>query len=133
MLAEDNEINRLVVKSFLESSNLELICAHNGKESFNLAKRAEFDLILMDVSMPEMDGVEATVSIRAYEESNGYPETPIICLTAHAMDEDRERFLQAGMNDYLSKPIQKERLLEKINQWKHKSKRRGAKDVAKSA
>lgn len=133
LLAEDNEINRLVVKSFLESSNLELICAHNGKEAFNLAKRAEFDLILMDVSMPEMDGVEATVSIRAYEESNGYPETPIICLTAHAMDEDRERFLQAGMNDYLSKPIQKERLLEKINQWKHKSKRRGAKDVAKSA
>ncbi len=133
LLAEDNEINRMVVKSFLESSNLELICAHNGKEAFNLAKRAEFDLILMDVSMPEMDGVEATVSIRAFEESHGHPETPIICLTAHAMDEDRERFLQAGMNDYLSKPIQKERLLEKINQWKQKSKRREAKDVAKTA
>ena len=117
LLAEDNEINRLVVKSFLEPINVEVMIALNGKQAYDLAQTGEFDLILMDISMPEMDGVEATAAIRSHEHSQKLPATPIICLTAHAMDEDRERFLEAGMDDYLSKPIQREKLLSKIQEW----------------
>ena len=117
LLAEDNEINRLVVKSFLEPIGVDVTVALNGKQAYDLMKAGDFDLILMDVSMPEMDGVEATAAIRSYEQSNDLRITPIICLTAHAMDEDRERFLRVGMNDYLSKPIKKDKLVEKVTNW----------------
>ena len=119
LVAEDNEVNRLVVKSFLEPLGLELTFAVNGKEAFEFAKLDDYDMILMDVSMPEMDGMESTQAIRSHEISNNLVRTPIICLTAHVMAEDRQKSLDAGMDDYLSKPIKKTKLEATIAKWRN--------------
>ncbi len=119
LIADDNEVNRLVVKSFLDGMNTQTSFAVNGKEAFEFSQNMSFDLILMDVSMPEMDGMEATKAIRAYETKNNLNRTPIVCLTAHIMAEDRKRAEDAGMDGYLSKPIQKAKLSETIENWRH--------------
>ena len=84
---------------------LRTACASNGREALNLLEREDFDCLLMDVQMPGMDGVTATRAIRASETLGPKAQVPIIALTAHAMRGDRERFLEAGMNAYLSKPV----------------------------
>lgn len=110
LLVEDNSVNRMVVREILESAGHEIVEAEHGQEGVLVAGRERFDLILMDVSMPVMDGVTATQAIR---DSQGLSrDTPIVGLTAHAMPEERSRFLAAGMRDCLIKPVRRADLLE---------------------
>jgi len=102
LLAEDNSINQKLVKLLCEKKGWDITIVGNGKKAVEMAKQNEFDLILMDISMPEMDGIEATKIIRKIEKLK---DVPIIAMTAHSMKGDRERFIKAGMDDYLSKPI----------------------------
>ena len=117
LAAEDNEINRLVLKSMIDSSRYEVTFAVNGREAVNAFKVGGFDLILMDISMPEMDGYEAAAAIRSHERANGLEPVPIICLTAHALNGQREACLECGMDDYLSKPVRKELIDAKLAKW----------------
>lgn len=104
LLVEDDKINQMVTIALIEKQGHSIEIANNGVEAISLYKSKKFDLILMDIQMPEMDGVEATKKIRAYE-LNGNKYTPIIAVTAHAVQGDRERFLESGMDDYISKPL----------------------------
>ena len=105
LLAEDNPVNQRLTVSLLERQGHTVVVAANGREALEHFKESSFDAILMDVQMPEMDGFEATAAIRASEaESSGH--IPIVALTAHALKGDRERCLAAGMDAYLSKPVQ---------------------------
>ena len=113
MIAEDNVINRAVAAGILEKQGHSLVHVENGREAVEATAREAFDLIFMDVQMPEMDGFEATRRIREMEQSNGH-RTPIVAMTAHAMTGDRERCLAIGMDDYIAKPIRKEDLLRII-------------------
>ena len=110
LLAEDNAINRALATGILEKRGHSLVQAENGREAVEAVAREPFDLIFMDVQMPEMDGFEATQRIRESEAPHGL-HTPIVALTAHAMAGDRERCLAAGMDDYLSKPLETAALL----------------------
>jgi len=110
LLAEDNVINRALATGLLQRRGHTLVHAANGREAAEAAAREPFDLIFMDVQMPEVDGFEATRRIREREAANGH-RTPIIAMTAHAMAGDRERCLAGGMDDYISKPLEKEKLL----------------------
>lgn len=104
LLAEDNIINQKVAVRILEKQGWQVTVANNGKEAVEISAKSEFDLILMDVQMPEMDGLEATVKIRKREEGSD-KHIPIIALTAHAFEEDKKRCLDAGMDRYATKPI----------------------------
>jgi len=104
ILAEDNPINQAVVVRILEKMGHQLEIAHNGQQALATLESGAFDLIFMDVQMPVMDGLTATRAIRERERSSG-GRIPIIAMTAHAMKGDRERCLEAGMDGYLSKPI----------------------------
>ncbi len=106
LLAEDNHVNRTLATRVLEKRGHEVVSAVNGREAIDRIAHASapFDLVLMDVQMPELDGLSATVSIRQHERASG-GRIPIVAMTAHAMTGDRERCLAAGMDDYLSKPI----------------------------
>ncbi|NJN64835.1 MAG: response regulator, partial [Acidobacteria bacterium] len=110
LLVEDNRVNRRVVERMLVKSGHRVTEATNGAEAITALERESFDLILMDVQMPVMDGFEATAAIRARERASRV-RTPIVALTAHAMKGDRERCLEAGMDDYLSKPVRLKDLL----------------------
>jgi CheY-like chemotaxis protein len=109
LLAEDNPINQQVASRMLERLGHSVVLAGNGREVLQVLARETFDLILMDVQMPEVDGFSATAVIRQQEEGTGR-HVPIIALTAHAMKGDRERCLAAGMDGYLPKPIRPEEL-----------------------
>ena len=110
LVAEDNPVNRAVATGILRKQGHVLVHAANGREAVEAFSDGSFDLILMDVQMPEMDGFEATRRIRELEETNG-GHTQIVAMTAHAMAGDRERCLAGGMDDYVSKPLRKEDLL----------------------
>ncbi len=105
LLAEDNAVNQKVACHLLEKWGHTVQIAANGREAVLAVETCEFDVVLMDVQMPEVSGLEATAAIRKNEESTGL-HLPIVAMTAHAMKGDRERCLQAGMDDYVSKPIQ---------------------------
>ena len=111
LLVEDNTINRILVTVMLEKHGHFLIHAANGREALEMIARENFDLIFMDVQMPEMDGFEATRRIREAEQATGR-RTPIVAITAYALTGDRARCLAAGMDDYLSKPLLKTDLFE---------------------
>ena len=113
LLAEDNVINRRLAIRILKKPGHTVVVAGNGKETLAALEREPFDLILMDVQMPKMDGLEATVAIRERERDTD-EHIPIIAMTAHAMTGDRERCLEAGMDDYVSKPVEPEELFEVI-------------------
>jgi two-component system sensor histidine kinase/response regulator len=113
LLAEDNLVNRAVATGILEKAGHVLVHVATGREAVEAFSDGSFDLILMDVQMPEMDGFEATRRIRELEESTG-GHTRIVAMTAHAMAGDRERCLAAGMDDYVSKPLRKEDLLRAL-------------------
>jgi len=104
LLAEDNAVNRTLARKLLEKQGHTVVIAENGRQALEALHRESVDLVLMDVQMPEMDGLEATRAIRAKEKGTGAHQ-PIIALTAHAMKGDRERCLAAGADDYLTKPI----------------------------
>jgi CheY-like chemotaxis protein len=105
LMAEDNDVNRQLVGILLKKQGHSVTLAEDGRRAVELFESGAFDLILMDVQMPEMDGLEATSAIRKREAETGSRRIPIIALTAHAMIGDRERFLAAGMDGYISKPI----------------------------
>jgi signal transduction histidine kinase len=109
LLAEDNRVNQKVAIRLLEKRGHRTVLATNGKEALELLAQASFDLVLMDVHMPEMDGIEATIAIREKENSTGFHQ-PVIAMTALATKGDRERCLAAGMDGYLSKPIDLQQL-----------------------
>ncbi len=113
LLAEDNPVNVLVAKRLLERNGFDVTAVGNGRLAVEAIEGHEFDVVLMDVQMPEMDGLQATAAIRAYEEGIGR-RTPIVALTAHAMQGDEERCLAAGMDAYATKPIDAELLLNAI-------------------
>lgn len=113
LLVEDNLINQKVAYRMLEKNGHSVVTANNGKEALQVLADQEFDAVLMDVQMPEMDGLEATAAIRAGEEGTDR-HVPILALTAHALIGDRERCLSAGMDGYLAKPIQTAQLLQAL-------------------
>jgi PAS domain S-box-containing protein len=116
LLAEDNVVNQKVALRILEKIGYRADAVGNGKEVMSALENIPYDLILMDVQMPEMDGFEATAGIRAKEMDMG-GHIPIIAMTAHAMKGYREHCLEAGMDDYVSKPIQPQSLIEVIGRW----------------
>ncbi len=113
LLAEDNEVNRLVVSTILEKYGHTVVPAVDGREALAAVQEGGFDLVLMDIHMPEMDGYEATAAIRAVERETGN-HVPIVALTAAAMQGDREISLAVGMDDYLAKPVRNAELLAVI-------------------
>jgi two-component system, sensor histidine kinase and response regulator len=130
LLAEDNAVNQRLLTLLLEKRRHQVIVAGNGREALAAMEKGTFDLVLMDVQMPEMDGLEATAAIRAGE-AHGSEHQMVIALTAHAMKGDRERCVAAGMDSYLGKPIRPQELdamLEGISK-----RRRGVENVQYSA
>ncbi len=118
LIAEDNPINLQLLKTTLKNMGLETDEAQNGLEAFNKYSMnpEKYDVIFMDVQMPVMDGLETTQEILEFEEEEEIPHTPIIAVTANVLKGDRERFLGAGMDDYISKPINKQELERVLNQ-----------------
>lgn len=114
LTAEDNKTNQLVFKKMVKSLNIDLVFAANGEEAVELYKSYKPDLIFMDVSMPKMDGKDATRAIRALE-SISQTHTPIVALTAHAMSGDEAEILAAGLDKYLTKPLRKPAIFEQIS------------------
>jgi PAS domain S-box-containing protein len=113
LLAEDNAVNRRLAEGLLEKRGHKVVAANNGKEALRILETELFDLVLMDVQMPEMGGLEATQTIRQHEELSG-AHLPIIAMTAHAMAGDRERCLAAGMDAYVAKPLHARELFETV-------------------
>ena len=112
LLAEDNRTNQLVFRKMVGKLDIDLRVANDGLEAVEAFEADRPDVIFMDISMPGMDGKEATARIRAMETQG--PPVPIIAVTAHAMDGDRDTILHAGLTDYLTKPLRKDELLEKL-------------------
>ena len=114
LLAEDNVVNQRVAKKILEKYHHGVTVANNGLEAFEAIQKKRYDVILMDVQMPIMGGFEATAKIREYEREEGLIRTPIIALTAHAMLGDREKCIQSQMDEYLSKPLKQNQMMQTI-------------------
>ena len=119
LLAEDNRANQMVISSILEFANLKIDVVDNGFKAVEAVQQQHYDIVLMDISMPGMDGMTATQTIRKLD--GDVANIPIIALTAHTLNGDKERFLEAGMNDYLSKPIDRAATLSCIAHWTEKS------------
>ncbi|MDR2725957.1 MAG: response regulator [Candidatus Adiutrix sp.] len=120
LLAEDNEVNQLVASRILKNAGLEVDIADNGREAVRMVREKDYDMVLMDIQMPEMDGFEATRAIRALGPFN---DLPIVAMTAHAMSGDRELSLKAGLNDHINKPINVQELFSTLA--KHLRKKQG--------
>ena len=116
LVAEDNEVNQIVFRQILQGTGYNFLIANNGKEAVELYEKHNPKIICMDVSMPVMNGHEATMEIRAREKENGR-KTPIIGVTAHAIKGDMEKCFDAGMDDYLSKPVSPDKFEKKIKNW----------------
>ena len=115
LLVDDNATNRKVASQILMKAGCEVLMASSGQEAINvLQKDAKFDLVLMDIQMPEMDGMETSRRLKAL---NLASLPPIVAMTAYAMKEDRERFLAAGMDDYLAKPIRAQQIIAMVSRW----------------
>jgi CheY-like chemotaxis protein/HPt (histidine-containing phosphotransfer) domain-containing protein len=124
LLAEDYPTNQQIAIRHLTNAGFHVFLAENGKKAVELFQQRQFDLVLMDIQMPVMDGYKAAEAIRVYEEKNGKSKAgkprgrvPVIALTAHAMKGYREKCLAAGMDDYLAKPLKRRELLEMVTRW----------------
>ena len=117
LVTEDNIINQKLIKRILEEHGITVDLANNGLESFEKRRENQYDLIFMDIQMPVMDGIEATHEILAYEEDEEVTHVPIVALTANALKGDRERFLNEGMDEYITKPIETSELLYVLNKF----------------
>ncbi|MBC8059718.1 MAG: response regulator [Clostridiaceae bacterium] len=116
LLVEDNYVSQLVIRKMCEILNFNIIIASNGKEAFKILEDTQFDIILMDIQMPNMNGIEVAKIIREKEKLTGV-HVPIIATTAYAFSKDREECINAGMDDYISKPIDLRKLEELIKNW----------------
>jgi len=114
LLAEDDRVSMISCKRMLEKLGHEIVAASDGQEALQLLAEGDFDLVLMDIQMPVMDGVEATKAIREQSRFSAKASIPIVAMTAYAMTGDREKFLEAGMNGYIAKPVDKAALEEVI-------------------
>ena len=117
LVTEDNIINQKLIKRILEEHGITVELANNGLESFEKRRNNHYDLLFMDIQMPVMDGIEATHEILDYEEEEEVPHVPIVALTANALKGDRERFLNEGMDEYITKPIETSELLYVLNKF----------------
>ncbi len=117
LVAEDNEINQKLIRRTLEDLGLSITIAGNGLEALEKRKANHYDLIFMDIAMPVMDGVISTQEIIKYEEKKGVPHIPIIAITANALKGDRERFMKEGLDEYITKPIKKDSILNVLNMF----------------
>ena len=117
LLAEDNKLNQIVAAGTLRKMGFDVKIVDGGTDAVEACRNEEFDVILMDVMMPDMDGYQATAEIRSLEASRGTPHTPVIGLSARAMDGDREIALAAGFNDYLTKPLREDLLKDALVRW----------------
>jgi PAS domain S-box-containing protein len=116
LVAEDVELNQFIARQILETWGMKVTVANNGKEAVELVSKEPFDLILMDIQMPEMDGIEATQIIRKVRDSK-ISQMPIVALTANALKGDNVRYIQAGMNDYITKPYTEAKLYSVISKY----------------
>ena len=114
LVVDDDKINRLTLKGFLGYRGYKVDMAGDGNEALALLKGKRYDLILMDIQMPVLDGVKTVQILRRSDEYTEHAATPVIAITAYAMDGDREHFLDSGMDDYLPKPIEAEDLYELV-------------------
>jgi len=114
LAAEDNKTNRLVFSKMVQSLDIDLVFAENGREAVAAFEAEIPDLIFTDISMPEMDGKEASRRIRRIEAAQALPRTPIVAITAHAMAGDSDEILAAGIDTYLTKPLKRSALVEAI-------------------
>lgn len=112
LVAEDSESNQMLLSLFFNNSGYSLDFAWNGREAVELFKGGSYGLVLMDIFMPIMDGLDATREIRIFEREQGLRPVPIVAVSANAFTEDRQRSLKAGCTDFLAKPIHKAHLLE---------------------
>jgi len=118
LLAEDNPVNVEVASAMLRGLGMEVACAANGEEALAAVRAGDYDLVLMDCMMPVMDGMAATAEIRRLEQQRGRARaTPIVAITANALQGDRERCLAAGMDDYISKPFSQQALADTLGRW----------------
>ena len=124
LLAEDNPVNQKVAQKMLEKFGYYSNTVSNGFEALKALGRIDYDLVLMDVVMPEMDGFDATAQIRNPASKVMNHRVPVIAMTAHAMKGDREKCLEAGMDDYISKPVKPQELLDVVEKWVRKITRR---------
>ncbi len=121
LVAEDNPINQELVAIILEDLGIQCDIAGSGTEALHMFRHGGYDLVLMDVNMPDMDGIEATIRILELEHSEGRAHTPIIACTAHAFQDERQRILAAGMDNFLTKPLDPRRLLHVLELYLKKS------------
>ena len=117
LVAEDNVINQKLIRRTLEELGLHVTIANNGLEAFEKRKNGDYDVIFMDIQMPVLDGMEATMEILDYEEDENQPHIPIIALTANALKGDRERFMGVGMDEYTTKPLVRTEILSLLSQF----------------
>jgi CheY-like chemotaxis protein len=114
LAAEDNKTNQLVFRTMLKALDLDLTLVGDGSALVDAYKAAPPDMVFTDISMPGMDGTEATIQIRAYEKEARLPRVPIVAMTAHALTGDKEHLLECGMDDVLTKPLKKKLLHDRI-------------------
>jgi two-component system sensor histidine kinase/response regulator len=117
---EDTEDNRMLVLAYLRSTPYRVTCAENGAEAveaYRAAGPGGFDVVLMDMQMPVMDGYAATREVRRLEEAHGWSHTPVVALTAYALAEETSQAIEAGCDDYLTKPIKKATLLDALARY----------------
>jgi signal transduction histidine kinase/CheY-like chemotaxis protein/HPt (histidine-containing phosphotransfer) domain-containing protein len=117
LLVEDNPVNLLVAQRLIQLSGFDYLSAENGEAALEMMQQQEFDMVLMDCQMPVLDGYQATQTWRAIERERGLKRLPIIAMTANAMAEDRQKCLEAGMDDYLSKPVDRKLMQQTMLKW----------------
>ena len=130
LAAEDNETNQLILRALLEPMNVDLTVVGNGREALEARQGGVYDIVLMDIQMPEMNGVEATTKIRAWESEEGLPRTPILALSANVMSHHLMEYKKAGMSGTVPKPIEIGKMMTAISQALEESQANNARSAA---